>query len=63
MIKTVKKASIYVAGGIRNTDDLDELKEIGVKGVVIGKAFYEQTIPFSIIKNSKYDDENLFKED
>ena len=63
MIKTVKKASIYVAGGIRNTDDLDKLKEIGVKGVVIGKAFYEQMIPFSIIKNSKYDDENILKED
>lgn len=63
MIKTVKKASIYVAGGIRNTEDLDELKEIGVKGVVIGKAFYEQTVPFSIIKNSKYDDEDIFKKD
>lgn len=63
MIKTVKKASIYVAGGVRNTDDLNKLKEIGVRGVIIGKAFYEQMIPFSIIKNSKYDDDNIFKED
>ena len=63
MIRTVKKASLYVAGGVRNTEDLDKLTKIGVKGVVIGKAFYEQTIPFSIIKNSKYDDKNIFKED
>ncbi|MFX0082346.1 MAG: 1-(5-phosphoribosyl)-5-[(5-phosphoribosylamino)methylideneamino]imidazole-4-carboxamide isomerase [Candidatus Hodarchaeota archaeon] len=63
MINTVKKASIYVAGGIRDIDDIDKLRQMGVRGVIIGKAFYEQTIPFSIIKNSKYDDENIFKED
>jgi phosphoribosylformimino-5-aminoimidazole carboxamide ribotide isomerase len=63
MIKIVKKASLYVAGGVRNTEDLDKLNKIGVNGVVIGKAFYEQKIPFSIIKNSKYDDKNIFKED
>lgn len=63
MIKTVKNVSLYVAGGVRNIKDLDHLNKIGVKGVVIGRAFYEQKIPFSIIKNSKYDDKNIFKED
>jgi phosphoribosylformimino-5-aminoimidazole carboxamide ribotide isomerase len=48
----VKDANIYVAGGVRNIKDLQELKTIGVKGVVIGRAFYEQKIPYSIIKNS-----------
>ncbi|MFX1343625.1 MAG: 1-(5-phosphoribosyl)-5-[(5-phosphoribosylamino)methylideneamino]imidazole-4-carboxamide isomerase [Promethearchaeota archaeon] len=63
MIKTVKNISLYVAGGIRNIKDLDNLNKIGVKGVVIGRAFYEQKIPFSIIKNSKYNDKNIIKED
>jgi phosphoribosylformimino-5-aminoimidazole carboxamide ribotide isomerase len=45
---------IYAAGGVRNEDDLISLKEIGVYGVIVGKAFYEQKLPFSIIKNSKF---------
>lgn len=46
---------IYAAGGIRNERDLIKLKHLGVWGVIIGKAFYEQKIPYSILKNSKYD--------
>jgi len=53
MIKSVKKTSIYVAGGVRNIKDIEILKTIGVKGVIIGKAFYEHSLPFSVIKNSK----------
>ena len=53
MIESVKKTSIYVAGGVRNIKDIEILKTIGVKGVIIGKAFYEHSLPFSIIKNSK----------
>jgi len=53
MIKSVNKISIYVAGGVRNIKDVEILKTIGVKGVIIGKAFYELSLPFSIIKNSK----------
>jgi phosphoribosylformimino-5-aminoimidazole carboxamide ribotide isomerase len=56
MKKTLKMASLYVAGGVRNLDDLEVLKKIGVKGVIIGKAFYEQKLPYTIIKNSKYND-------
>jgi len=46
---------VYVAGGIRNEKDLWDLKNIGVYGVIVGKAFYDKKLPFSIIKNSKYD--------
>ncbi len=45
---------IYAAGGVRNEGDLISLKEIGVYGVIVGKAFYEKRLPFSIIKNSKF---------
>ncbi|MHA2280814.1 MAG: 1-(5-phosphoribosyl)-5-[(5-phosphoribosylamino)methylideneamino]imidazole-4-carboxamide isomerase [Promethearchaeota archaeon] len=53
MIKSVKKTSIYVAGGVRNIKDIKILKTIGVHGVIIGRAFYEHTLPFSLIKNTK----------
>jgi len=53
MIESVEKTSIYVAGGVRNIKDVEDLNTIGVKGVIIGKAFYEHSLPFSIIKNSK----------
>ncbi|MHA1294059.1 MAG: 1-(5-phosphoribosyl)-5-[(5-phosphoribosylamino)methylideneamino]imidazole-4-carboxamide isomerase [Promethearchaeota archaeon] len=43
---------VYAAGGIRNKNDIEDLKKIGTYGVIIGKAFYEKKIPFSIIKNS-----------
>lgn len=47
---------IYIAGGIRNEEDLIKLKKIGVHGVIVGKAFYEKKISPSIIKNAKYND-------
>ncbi|MBD3198653.1 MAG: 1-(5-phosphoribosyl)-5-[(5-phosphoribosylamino)methylideneamino]imidazole-4-carboxamide isomerase [Candidatus Lokiarchaeota archaeon] len=59
-IKNIKKLvnqvnlSIYAAGGIRNINDLKELENIGIHGVIVGKAFYEQKIPFNIFQNSKY---------
>ncbi|MHA2039767.1 MAG: HisA/HisF-related TIM barrel protein, partial [Promethearchaeota archaeon] len=53
MLESVKKTSVYVAGGVRDLKDIENLKTTGIKGVIIGKAFYEQSLPFSIIKNSK----------
>lgn len=55
MVKSVE-IPIYAAGGIRNEQDITILKEIGVFGVIVGKAFYENKLSFSIIKNHKYDD-------
>jgi len=54
ILKMVKSVSIpvYAAGGVRNEEDLSNLKKTGVHGVIIGKAFYEQKIPFSIIQKS-----------
>lgn len=45
---------IFAAGGIRNEQDILNLKNIGVGGVIIGKAFYEEKIPYSVINDSKY---------
>lgn len=43
---------VYAAGGVRNEEDILRLKEIGTHGVIIGKAFYENKLPFSIIKEN-----------
>lgn len=42
---------VYAAGGVRNEKDIEALKGIGVYGVIVGKAFYENKLPFSIITN------------
>jgi phosphoribosylformimino-5-aminoimidazole carboxamide ribotide isomerase len=52
MMQILRKVSIYVAGGIRDMEDLKKLENIGIKGVIIGRAFYEQKISYSIFKNS-----------
>lgn len=54
--KMVNSISIplYAAGGIRNENDLDKLNEIGVHGVVVGRAFYEGKLDPNIINNAKY---------
>ncbi|MGI9542503.1 MAG: HisA/HisF-related TIM barrel protein [Cyclobacteriaceae bacterium] len=36
---------LLAAGGIRSIDDIEKLQEMGVWGVVFGKALYEEKIP------------------
>ncbi|MBD3256581.1 MAG: 1-(5-phosphoribosyl)-5-[(5-phosphoribosylamino)methylideneamino]imidazole-4-carboxamide isomerase [Candidatus Lokiarchaeota archaeon] len=55
MVNTVD-IPIYAAGGVRDEEDLKRLKQTEVAGVIVGKAFYEEKIDFSIIKNSKYNE-------
>ena len=40
----VQEIDLIASGGVRSTADIDELESIGCKGVIIGKALYEQTI-------------------
>ena len=54
LTQTIDPAKIYVAGGIKDTNDINDLRDFGIKGVIIGKAFYENRIPFSIVNDSKY---------
>jgi len=41
---------VYAAGGVRSVEDIQKLRKTGVYGVIVGKAFYEKKIPYSIIK-------------
>ncbi|MGV9171019.1 MAG: 1-(5-phosphoribosyl)-5-[(5-phosphoribosylamino)methylideneamino]imidazole-4-carboxamide isomerase [Promethearchaeia archaeon] len=50
MVKSVT-IPVYAAGGVRNKADIDALQKInGLKGVIVGKAFYEHKLPFDIIQ-------------
>ena len=55
MVKSVD-IPIYAAGGVRNEEDILKLKKTGAFGVIVGKAFYENKLSYSVIKNSKYND-------
>lgn len=39
-----RSLNLIASGGVSGIKDLDELKVLGVSGVIIGKALYEQTI-------------------
>ena len=55
-LKNIKKMvrsvniPVYAAGGVRNEEDIINLEDSGVHGVIVGKAFYEQKLPFSILR-------------
>ncbi len=36
--------SIFASGGVRNMDDIKQLNDLGLYGVIFGKAFYERNI-------------------
>jgi phosphoribosylformimino-5-aminoimidazole carboxamide ribotide isomerase len=41
---------LIASGGITMLSDIDELDRIGIDGVIIGRAIYEQTIKFEDLK-------------
>ena len=44
ILKEFPNICLYASGGVRSMDDIKELQDIGVHGVVFGKAFYEGKI-------------------
>lgn len=51
IIKSFPGLYLIASGGVSNIQDVEVLKSIGCKGVIIGKAFYEGTIKPSEIMN------------
>ena len=45
-IRASTDIQILASGGVRTIDDVQELKRVGVEGVVIGRALYEGTLDF-----------------
>ena len=50
LTKKFPDLEIITAGGIRNKEDLKRLSKIGVQGVIIGKAIYENKISLNDLK-------------
>lgn len=44
LTKRFPELCIFASGGVRNTDDIKQLRELGLYGVIFGKAFYEGNI-------------------
>lgn len=47
IVKRFPGICVFASGGIRNTEDIEQLYDIGVYGVIFGKAFYEGRIKLS----------------
>ncbi len=45
------KAKIYASGGVANTNDIHLLGHAGVKGVIIGRAFYENELNLTALQD------------
>ncbi|MCS7116863.1 MAG: 1-(5-phosphoribosyl)-5-[(5-phosphoribosylamino)methylideneamino]imidazole-4-carboxamide isomerase [Nitrososphaerales archaeon] len=43
-IRGVKGVEIFASGGVRSIEDMIKLRDLGVRGVILGKALYEGTI-------------------
>jgi phosphoribosylformimino-5-aminoimidazole carboxamide ribotide isomerase len=44
LVKSFPDLCIFASGGVRDIDDIKKLEELGVYGVIFGKAFYENRI-------------------
>jgi len=44
IVAAIKEIDLIASGGVRSIADIDDLEKIGCKGVIIGRAFYEETI-------------------
>lgn len=51
IIKTLPEVEIIASGGIATMDDILRLNEMGVPGVIVGKAIYENRITLKEIEN------------
>ncbi|WP_462254182.1 1-(5-phosphoribosyl)-5-[(5-phosphoribosylamino)methylideneamino]imidazole-4-carboxamide isomerase [Ekhidna sp.] len=51
LLKEFPDLSIFASGGVRGMDDIKKLRDLGLYGVIFGKAFYEGTISLEDIDN------------
>ena len=50
MIEKFPNLKVIASGGVTTIDDVEKLNEMGVDGIIIGKAIYEETIKLSDLK-------------
>ncbi len=49
ILKRFPDLNLIASGGVATVDDLKRSQEIGVRGVIVGKAFYEGNVPLSVL--------------
>jgi len=50
-LKSYKDICLIASGGISKIKDLEDLKEIGCEGAILGKAIYENKIELKSLMN------------
>ena len=51
ILNSFKAISLIASGGISTIKDLEELKEVGCEGAILGKAIYENKIELKSLMN------------
>lgn len=51
-LRTIIKGQVIVSGGITTNHDIQILKQLGIDGVIVGKAFYENKLNFKEVYNA-----------
>lgn len=49
-IVSISKHNVLLGGGVRNSDDIEELEKIGVKGALVATALHNGSIPLSRVQ-------------
>ncbi|WP_185859490.1 1-(5-phosphoribosyl)-5-[(5-phosphoribosylamino)methylideneamino]imidazole-4-carboxamide isomerase [Blattabacterium cuenoti] len=60
IIQRFPNIELIASGGIRNIEDIDQLFNLGCRGVIIGKAIYENQISLSELRNWKEKNNNNY---
>ena len=50
ILKKYPQVNMITGGGIRNMSDINKLKNIGIKNVIFGRAFYDGNISLDDLK-------------
>lgn len=50
LLATFPNLDVIASGGVRDIDDINTLKMLGLKGVIVGKALYEKRIDLNDLK-------------
>lgn len=50
LVKKLTKAKVIASGGIRSVADLEQLRELGLAGTIVGKAYYNGNISLEEMK-------------
>jgi phosphoribosylformimino-5-aminoimidazole carboxamide ribotide isomerase len=51
LIQKFQRINLIASGGVSSLEDLEDLRSLSIKEVIVGKAIYENRISLSDLKN------------